>query len=184
MTSLDATATQVERSHKQSVISNKKHQNKASYPKLGIESEVLKLSSEELERRIAILEEEISLFERVHDLDSPDDQQQANPYERRQLNWNVGWEAFQTRLQDDCERQSELFKKENEVRSCIALASVFEQCGDQAKSVDFHTRAEAAALSYGCLVAKLGGSQSISNKPQDIFEGEAIRAKVVEGLNQ
>lgn len=141
-------------------------------------TDLFKLSQQELDSRLKEIDAEISMFERVHDLEQSTDQQPpVSHFERREFNWNIGWENFYTNLQKSCDSQVELFKKENETYSYLALAKVYENCGDEALLEEYFEKAKLCAFEYGYLLFDPSGNDLAPVK----FDNDLIQKEFADG---
>ena len=142
-------------------------------------SELFELSQEELDDRLKEIDAEISMFERVHDLEPSTDNQPVSHYERREFNWHIGWENFQQNLLKSCNSQVELFKKESETFSHLALAKVYKQCNDESLAAEYFEKAKLAAFEYGYLLF----DPQLGAKAPQRFDHDEIQKQFSDGWN-
>lgn len=151
----------------------------AQFPTLEDSDHVLAMSPEELDEKLRAIEHEISLFEKVRPLD--ESESAATHSEKRQFNWLIGWENFQDSLASSCQSQSEMFKKESETQTYLALSAIYKNCGDQILSDENYDKAKIAAFECGCLLASVHADGKNQDIPE-LFSDQVIQAKLSDGF--
>lgn len=108
------------------------------------------------------LDQEISILEKAQEIQSSD-KEDLSPGERREAQWIISWEKFSQTLEKSCDIQALLFKKECDVKTQLALAKLYDSCGDTATAEQYLEKAVDSATEFGYMSFTPGEDALINN---------------------